>query len=119
MRVLIVDDESLIRWSLAETFGDHGYSVVEAHNAKMARAAVSDGTSFDVVLLDFLLPDSNDLGLLADIRRLAPAAQVFMMTAYGTPETVQGALDLGAARVVNKPFEVSDLLSFVDAAVGQ
>ncbi len=84
------------------------------------QACVSDGTSFDVVLLDFLLPDSNDLGLLADIRRpRAGSAQVFMMTACGTPETVQGALDLGAARVVNKPFEVSDLLSFVDAAVGQ
>ena len=118
-RVLIVDDESLIRWSLAESFADHGYSVVDAENAKAARAAVSDGTPFDVVVLDFLLPDSNDLSLLADIRRLAPAARVVMMTAYGTPETVQGALDLGAFRVVSKPFEVSDLLALVDDALDQ
>ena len=118
-RVLIVDDEALIRWSLAETFGDHGYGVVEAENAKAARAAIANGAPFDVVLLDFLLPDSNDLGLLADIRRLAPEARVVMMTAYGTPETVQGALALGALRVVSKPFEVADLLALVDNATGE
>ena len=119
MRVLIVDDEALIRWSLAETFGDHGYGVVEAENAKAARAAVSNGAAFDAVLLDFLMPDSNDLSLLADIRRLAPDAHVVMMTAFGTPEMVQGALDLGALRVVSKPFEASDVLALVGTALGQ
>src|SRR5665213_3347447 len=101
-RALVVDDESLIRWSLAETLGDHGYAVVEAENARTARAAVASGAAFDVVLLDFMLPDSNDLGLLADIRRLAPDACVIMMTAYETPEMVWKARDLGALRVVNK-----------------
>jgi DNA-binding NtrC family response regulator len=116
-RALVVDDESLIRWSLAETLGDHGYAVVEAENARTARAAVAAG-AFDVVLLDFMLPDSNDLGLLADIRRLAPDACVIMMTAYETPEMVWKAKDLGALRVVNKPFEVADILTLVDAALG-
>jgi DNA-binding NtrC family response regulator len=117
-RALVVDDEPLIRWSLTETLGDHGYTVVEAENARTARAAVSDGVAFDVVLLDFMLPDSNDLSLLADIRRLAPDACVIMMTAYETPEMVWKAKDLGALRVVNKPFEVADILALVDSALG-
>lgn len=46
----------------------------------------------DVVLLDYRLPDSNDLTLLATIRRLAPGSSVVLMTAYGTPEVTEGAL---------------------------
>jgi DNA-binding NtrC family response regulator len=117
-RALVVDDEPLIRWSLTETLGDHGYDVVEAENARAARAAFAGGAAFDVVLLDFMLPDSNDLGLLADIRRLAHKACVIMMTAYETPEMVWRAKDLGALRVVNKPFEVADILTLVDRALG-
>jgi DNA-binding NtrC family response regulator len=117
-RALVVDDEPLIRWSLTETLSDHGYAVVEAENARTARAAVADGAAFDVVLLDFMLPDSNDLSLLADIRRLAPGACVIMMTAYETPEMVWKAKDLGVLRVVNKPFEVADILTLVDSALG-
>ena len=113
-----MDDESLIRWSLAETFGDHGYAVIEAESARAARVAASSGPSIDAVLLDFMLPDSNDLSLLADIRRLAPEACVIMMTAYQTPEMVWKAMDLGALRVINKPFEVADILALVDAALG-
>jgi DNA-binding NtrC family response regulator len=118
-RVLVVDDEPLIRWSLGETFVEHGYAVAEAENARAARAAVASEGAFDVVLLDFMLPDSNDLGLLADIRRLAPNACVIMMTAYETPEMVWKAKDLGVLRVVNKPFEVADILTMVDTALGR
>jgi len=73
------------------------------------------------VLLDYRLPDSDDLELLATIRRGAPKAQVILMTAFGTPEVVQGALDLGAYRVVGKPFEVhalADLVTEADNASG-
>ena len=69
-----------------------------------------------IFLLDLHLPDSRDLGLLRTIRRLSPASAVILMTAYGTPETVQGALDLGADRVVPKPFDLSDMLELVRRA---
>src|SRR5262245_42661927 len=83
LRVLVVDDEPLIRWSLAETLADQGHSVVETEDASGARAAVND--DFDVVLLDYRLPDSDNLSLLASIRRRAPRAQVILMTAFGAP----------------------------------
>ena len=117
LHVLVVDDELLIRWSLAETLAGRGHVVTEAADAASARRIVGDATHRpDVVLLDYRLPDSDDLGLLATIRREAPDARVILMTAFGTPEVVQGALDLGAYRVVSKPFEVDDLAALVSEA---
>jgi DNA-binding NtrC family response regulator len=116
-RVLIVDDEPLIRWSVAETLTDRGYDVVESGDARGARATVGrapDG--FDVVLLDYRLPDSNDLGLLASLRTLSPRTQIIVMTAFGSAEVVRGALDLGAYRVVGKPFEMQAIAELVTQA---
>ena len=111
--VLVVDDELLIRWSLTETLAAAGHSVREADNKAAVLRALAERPAPDVVLLDYRLPDSNDLELLATIRRLAPSAQIIMMTAFGTPEITKGALDLGAYRVVSKPFEVHELADLV------
>jgi DNA-binding NtrC family response regulator len=117
VRVLVVDDELLIRWSLAETLTEQGYVVSEAADAASVRRIISASAERpDVVLLDFRLPDSDDLGLLASLRRDAPNAQIILMTAFGTPEVVKGALDLGAFRVVGKPFEVHDVAALVAEA---
>jgi DNA-binding NtrC family response regulator len=116
-RVLVVDDEPLIRWSLAETLADRGYEVVESGDACGARATAGNAADgFDVVLLDYRLPDSDDLGLLASLRHLSPRAQIILMTAFGTPEVVRGALDLGAFRVVGKPFEMQTIADLVTQA---
>ena len=115
--VLVVDDEALIRWSLAEMLGERGYVVTEAGNARAAVAAIeSAGQPFDIVLLDYRLPDSADLRLLEKVRRLAPTSQVIMITAHNSPELGQGAVALGAYRVVNKPFEVESLAALVNQA---
>ena len=120
LKVLVVDDEPLLLWSVAETLTNYGYEVVETGDGHSARKALDDAShEFDVVLLDFRLPDSNDLSLLASIRRMSPRTQVIVMTAFGTPEVVRGALDLGAFRVVSKPFEmdaVADLVAQAYAA---
>jgi DNA-binding NtrC family response regulator len=117
LRVLVVDDEPLIRWSITETLADRGCDVVETGDARGARSAVEhEDPGFDVVLLDYRLPDSDDLALLTSIRDLAPRAQVILMTAFGRPEVVNGALALGAYRVVSKPFELHALAELVAQA---
>lgn len=116
MQILVVDDEALIRWSLAEVLADSGHQVEEAADGASAVALLRDHDAFDVVLLDYRLPDSNDLRLLETIRTLAPDSSVIMMTAFGTPEMVDGALRLGAYRVVPKPFDVHDMVRLVDEA---
>ena len=115
--VLVVDDEALIRWSLGEMLSERGYAVTEANDARMALAAIENTREpFDVVLLDYRLPDSADLRLLETIRRLAPTSQVIMITAHNSPELAQGAAALGAYRVISKPFEVESLAELVKQA---
>ena len=117
LRVLVVEDETLMRWSITETLAERGHSVLEASSASTALGALHETSEpVDVVLLDFRLPDSNGLGLLADIRRMSPESAVVMMTAYGTPEMAQGALDLGACTVLSKPFDMHRLESLVREA---
>jgi DNA-binding NtrC family response regulator len=115
--VLIVDDESLIRWSLAEMLSSHGYSVVEAGDGKSALALLRDPFhQVEVVMLDYRLPDANGLQLLAAIHGASPRSRVVLMTAYGTPEIAAEAVRLGAVCVVDKPIEMSDVADLVQRA---
>jgi DNA-binding NtrC family response regulator len=108
-QVLVVDDEPLIRWCIAETLGAAGYGITEAQDAASALRALAGMTQPDVILLDLRLPDSSDLGLLQQIRSIAPTAAVIMMTAFGTPEVTAAARALGARAVLTKPFDMHDL----------
>src|SRR5215467_16231211 len=95
LRVLVVDDEALIRWSVCEVLVDSGHAVEEASDGASAVRKLSGGEPFDVIVLDYRLPDSNDLQLLERIRRMSPLSVVIMMTAFSTPEMMSGALKLG------------------------
>src|SRR5512134_937552 len=110
LRVLVVEDELLIRWSIAETLAHAGHTVIEAADSESAIIALkNDAERIDAVVLDYRLPDSSDLTLLATVRRLRPDSAVVLMTAFGTPDVVKGALDLGVYQVLHKPFEMHDL----------
>jgi DNA-binding NtrC family response regulator len=116
-RVLIVDDELLIRWSMAETLTHAGYEVSEAGSAKETLECIDTLPAIDVIVLDYRLPDSNDLRLLEAIRRLTPTSSVIMMTAYGSPDVVRGATKLGTFRVLSKPVELRELAALVEQAL--
>ena len=112
LRVLVVDDEPLIRWAIAEALNAGGHTAVEAHTAAAARLAVAAAREpFDVILLDYRLPDSQDLSLLADLRRASTGSAIVFMTAGGfaAPAVVEAALALGACRSLTKPFDVETI----------
>lgn len=112
-RVLVVDDELLIRWSVSETLSDLGYDVEQAGDAGAAlRIVTTAARPFDVVVLDLRLPDMNDLSLLGTLRQLLPSAALILMTAFGTAEIVKDAQALGAT-VLSKPFELDELTRLV------
>jgi DNA-binding NtrC family response regulator len=115
--VLVVDDEALIRWSVAESLEAAGFRVLEAGTAREAleHFGGSNGASC-VVLLDLRLPDSDDLGLLRRIREIAPACRVILMTAHGTPEILEEALQAGAFGVLGKPFDLARVVGMVQEA---
>ena len=117
LRVLVVEDELLIRWSITETLAQAGHTVIEAADGATAiKALENDARPFDAVVLDYRLPDSDDLPLLSTIRRLSPASAVVMMTAFGTPEMTGHARDLGVFEVLHKPFEMHDLEPLLQVA---
>lgn len=111
--ILVIDQEPLTRWSLAEILTEAGHDVVVAADAQAAHEAVVHDPTVDVVLLDGDLPDSQDFKLLSDLRLCVPRARIILMTALGTPALVQGALCLGASRVLEKPFDMTDLPALV------
>lgn len=111
--VLVVDDEPLIRWSVAESLTDLGCDVEEAADASAAlRTVTTTANPFDVVVLDLRLPDMGDLSLLATLRQLIPEARLILMTAFASPEIIADAIAIGAA-VINKPFEMDELQRLV------
>jgi DNA-binding NtrC family response regulator len=115
--ILVVDDESLIRWSLAESLEAEGFTVLEAGSACEALACLDSHHDIGVVLLDLKLPDSNDLTLLRRLRRLAPTSRVVLMTAHGTADILDEAIRAGAFRAVGKPFDMEDMVAIVRDAV--
>ncbi|MCE9576829.1 MAG: response regulator, partial [Deltaproteobacteria bacterium] len=114
--VLVVDDEPLIRWSVAESLSDLGYDVEQAGDAAAAlRIVTTTATPIDAVVLDLRLPDMDDLSLLGTLRQLLPAAVLVLMTAFGTADVLNAARLLGA-NVLHKPFEMDELRRAVQAA---
>lgn len=115
--VLIVDDEALIRWSVAESLEAAGYAVVEAATAADALRVLQEGDgSIGVAVLDLKLPDSSDLSLLRRFRSSVPECRVILMTAHGTPEVLDEALRSGAFAVLTKPFDLTQLVTLVGRA---
>ena len=116
--VLVVDDETLIRWSVSESLETAGFEVAEATSAREALGFFeSPETPIKVVILDLKLPDSNDLGLLHKIRTLAPACRIILMTAHGTREVLDEALRAGAHDVLGKPFDMARIVHLVRNAL--
>jgi DNA-binding NtrC family response regulator len=117
-RVLVVDDESLIRWALNARLSSAGYHVNEAEDAASALAYFrQDNPSIDLVLLDLNLPDSDGVTLLKKIKSSCPACRVILMTAFATPEKLQDARDNGAHAVLAKPFDLDDMLQAVEGSL--
>ena len=120
LSVLVVDDEPLIRWSLRQGLADRGHDVTTAATGVDAIREISVADRpFDVVILDYRLPDRQDLTLLDDVRRLSPESVVMMMTAFGDDSMRTGASERGARAVVDKPFQVKNFVSLVESAAGR
>ncbi len=116
--ILIIDDEAAIRESLETLLEFEGYSVHSAETGEDGLARLSERT-FDLVLLDFALPDRNGLEILADIRSRDSQLAVIMITAYGTLDNAVRAMQQGATNFIQKPWDNEKLLADVRASVSR
>ena len=116
-RILVVDDETLIRWALNQRLSSAGYHVDEAKDGASALAYFRAGEPpIDLVLLDLKLPDVDGVTLLKMIKRRSPLCRVILMTAFGTAETLQEARNSGVEDVLAKPFDLELAVKAVERA---
>jgi two-component system, NtrC family, response regulator AtoC len=108
--ILLVDDEELIRWSLRQRLEEEGYRVVDAPDA---RRAVERAAGTDLAVVDQRLPDGDGLSVAAALRRERPRRPVILMTSYDTADLKREAAKLGIEAVVQKPFELDEMLRLI------
>ena len=113
-----MDDESAIRESLQTLLELEGYEVDIACDGEEGLARLAD-RPYDLVLLDFAMPDRNGIDILRDIRERDAELAVIMITAYGTVENAVNAMQSGATNFIQKPWDNEKLLADVRGAVGQ
>jgi two-component system, NtrC family, response regulator AtoC len=107
-KILVVDDERLVRWSLRQKCEEWGYSVVEAEAGEPA-LKLAQHDSPDLVLLDVRLPDMSGIEVLGQLKKSGDARAVIMITADPQLDDVKTALKLGAYDFVGKPVDFDEL----------
>ena len=113
-RVLIVDDAEGMRAYLASLFESRGFDVDTCDDGGRALNLLESGANPDVVMLDVMMPGTNGLSTLTEIRRSWPELPVLMVSVVGKARTIVEAMQLGAADYLTKPFEESELDGALD-----
>ena len=114
--VLIVDDDDTLRTTLQKIFRKAGYEAETARNGQEAARRLGE-KAWDLVLADLKMPRKNGLSLLEEINQRSPETKVIIMTAYGTDETRQQALERGACAYLDKPVSRAELLDLCKRAL--
>src|SRR5579884_1693939 len=117
-RILVIDDEADIRESLELLLTNENYLVDLAENATTGLQKFESG-SYDLVLLDLMMPDRSGMDVLADIRERDKETPVFMLTAYGSVEVAVRALKSGANDYFAKPWDNEKLLIEIERMISK
>src|SRR5271170_6948494 len=115
-RILVVDDEKVIRDMLADFLGMEGYVVRTAEDGTSALGELSLG-HYDLVISDLKMPRMGGIALLDEIGRTAPDALTVIMTGFGTVETAIDAMKRGAYDYVLKPFKLDEVVHVVQRGI--
>jgi two-component system, NtrC family, response regulator HydG len=115
-RLLVVDDEAVVRDSLGKWFREEGYEVGTAESARAALARLAE-QHWDLALVDIKMPGTDGIELQRRLREIAPELIVIIMTGYASVETAVQALKNGAYDYVTKPFDPDDIANTVRNAL--
>jgi DNA-binding NtrC family response regulator len=117
-KVLIADDEFLIRWSLTKALSQEGYVVTAVENGKMAIEA-AQSEYFDFIITDMVMPELGGWEVLDFLRGAKPPSRVIIMTGQGKEDTEKVARERGAWAYVQKPFVIDRIKQIMrDALTG-
>ena len=115
--ILVIDDEEVICNLIKDTLSEKGFSVTTTQDAKEGLGIARKNT-FDVILIDLRMPDTDGLAVLEQIKQYDSDNTVIMITGYPSFETVKQALHLGAFDYLAKPFDLEALIFTVRRAIG-
>ena len=114
-KLLLVDDEEKMVKYLSRRLEIRGYEVSIASSGETAVALVKE-KEFDVVLLDFLMPDMNGLEALKEIKKIRPDIAVIMISAYSSGKTEEEVKSLGLCDFIMKPFDLNNIVDTIERA---
>jgi two-component system response regulator (stage 0 sporulation protein F) len=109
IRVLVVDDELFVGELLKEYLSIIGYAVTAVSNGEDALSVIQQSVPH-IVILDIRMPGMGGMEVLKNIKANNKATGVIMLSAYGDPETVNKALELGADHYLQKPMNLKHLV---------
>jgi len=115
-KLLIVEDEDLVRWSLEKSLKAEGYEVVSVATGEECLKVIRE-ESPALVLLDIRLPGIDGIKVLEEIKEFDTSIQVIMLSAYGTIEKAVKAMKLGAYDYISKPFRMEDVKLTIEKAL--
>ena len=111
----IVDDEPIIHEVLGDLLTSEGYKVESSLDGEKALEKHSPDT-YDLILLDLLMPGMNGIEVLKNIKKIDPQAIIIIITAYASVESAISAMKIGAFDYVQKPFKHDELLLTIERA---
>jgi two-component system response regulator AtoC len=115
-KILVVDDENLIRWTLEQHLVKEGYEVATADSAEKGMELIASELP-DLILLDNRLPEMTGIEMLEKLNVQESGLMVIMITAYGLVETAVKAMKLGAYDYISKPFNLDELALVIKKAL--
>lgn len=114
-KILVVDDEKLVRDFLVETLKRKDFDVVAVENGQKAFAALKE-KQFDLVITDMKMPDHTGIDVLKKVKEVSPNTLVVIVTAYGSVENAVEAMKLGAFNYLIKPFTPDTVEAVIEKA---
>ncbi len=116
IQILVVEDDAAIRLGVEDALELAGYSATGVDSGEAGLELIRS-TTFDLVLLDIVLPGRDGLQMIASIRAVRPSQPIILLTARGDVHDRIRGLSLGADDYVVKPFNVGELLARVEAVL--
>ncbi len=115
IRILVVDDNRDFAESLADVLELKGYQVDMAFTGEESLRKTKE-RDYDIIFMDIRLPGKKGVDCLLEIRSFKPSAKVIMMTAYSSEQLLDRAVEMGAWKVLKKPFEIEPVLKLLESA---
>jgi DNA-binding NtrC family response regulator len=115
-RILVIDDEEIVRVSCKKCLTPEGYDVDVAANG-IEGLAMTENNRYDVILTDLKMPDMDGMEFLTKVKERHPDTKVIMITGYSTVEHAVRAMRMGAYNYIEKPFTPDALIEAVREAM--